>query len=253
MHEKRNLLVVVLLIAVAIWAFIVWFISAPVMGPAAGMIWMQRIVAVVSLLVMAGLTFYVLNIEDKMVDLLATRVGAVYYDVDGLSFMPTVRVAENRTVELSLYYQNRFENYCQAIIHLRLPGESFIVGEGIRDLHFAFKADGGDFGVIHQPITVPRHLQGAIVPCKLAAAVRFPRSHGARMCSHEGLSCGSFAVDWGQAFKVGVHEVSGEIDLRDPCTVNLSMPLDAGGRATGPLPWKQELIHKGPSEAAVLG
>ena len=34
---------------------------------------------------------------------------------------------------------------------------------GMRDVHFAFTAQGGDFGVIHQPIAVPPHLQGEVI------------------------------------------------------------------------------------------
>lgn len=247
MHEKRNLMVVVLLLGVLIWAFWVWFVSEH-----SAAVMTQRVVSIIAIAIVSGLTFYVLNVEDKIEDLLASKVGPVYYDTDGLSFMPTVRLNKDGDAELSLYYQNRYENYCQAIIHLRMPKDSFVVGEGVRDLHFAFKANGGDFGVIHQPIAVPRNLRGDVVHCELAAAVRFPRSHGSQYCSHEGLSCGTLSVDWGQAFKIGVHEVSGEIELKSPTPVHLSMPFDVREETNGPASWKQELLHGGPSESAVL-
>ena len=148
--------------------------------------------------------------------------------------------------ELSLYYQNRFENPVEAIVHLRPPQDSFLIRPGMRDVHFAFKAGGGDFGVIHQPIAVPKHLQGEVIEVKLGAASYYPRSHGARLRKRPGMPCGTMLVDWsGSAFKSGVHEVSGEIDLHGAVTLHLSMPTDVTAFLTGSESWRQEILAPG--------
>ena len=159
--------------------------------------------------------------------------------------MPIVRVKGNHA-ELSVYYQNRYENPAEGIVHLRPPQDSFVIREGMRDVHIAFKTDGGDFGVIHQPIAVPRHLQGEVLNVKMAAASYYPRSHGARLRRGAGMQCGSLLVDWGgAAFKTGVHEVSGEVELIDPVTLHLSMPAGVETDAAAAPVWKQEQIASG--------
>ena len=172
-------------------------------------------------------------------------LGAFYYEADGLSFMPIIR-SSGQQAELSIYYQNRFENPVQAIVHLRPPEDCFVIRPGMRDVHIAFGAGGGDFGVIHQPIAVPQHLQGEVIDVQLAAASYYPRSHGARLRRGAGMGCGNLLVDWGgAAFKVGVHEVSGEIDLINPVTLHLSMPVGVAAEASGREVWKQEQIAAG--------
>ena len=41
---------------------------------------------------------------------------------------------------LCLYYQNRFENLAEVIVHLRPMEDSLIIRPGARDVHFAFPA-----------------------------------------------------------------------------------------------------------------
>ncbi|MGI9013585.1 MAG: hypothetical protein ACR2GY_04965 [Phycisphaerales bacterium] len=248
MHETRNLVLILVLVVFVIWGLIGWF----VLGPAAG--WPMRWLPVIGAVVVGVLVWYALNVEDKLPDYLAQHVGSMYYDVEGLSFLPTVRVNEDGQAELCLFYQSRFENYCQAIVHMRPPkGAGFHIRPDMHDLHFAFKADGGDFGVLRQPIGVPEAFKGEVLNVKLAAAVRFPRSHGTRLRKHEGgMECGSFAVDWINAFKVGVHDVSSEIVLENPCTIHLALPRDANADIEGSDVWRQELIHPGPPVGTVL-
>lgn len=241
MHETRNFVLVLVLIASIVWATIVWF----VLGPDTALIVQQKALSLPLIVASAAWLFYALTFEDKLPDHLRDVLGDIYYDADGLSFMPIVRPNGNQA-ELSLYYQNRFENPVEAIVHLRPPQDSFVIRPGVCDVHFAFKAGGGDFGVIHQPIAVPPHLQGDVVNVQMSAASWYPRSHGARLRKRAGLACGSLDVDWGgAAFKTGVHEVSGEIELHDPVTLHLSMPVEVTATMTGREAWKQEQLVAG--------
>jgi hypothetical protein len=241
LHEKRNFTIVLLLVASLIWSVVAWFVF-PEGTPA---LLAQKLFATGVLLAMAVWLFYALKIEDKLPDHLRETIGEMYYDVDGLSFMATVRKREGRA-HLCVYYQNQYENPAQAIIHLRPPEDSFIIRPGMRDVHIAFKAGGGDFGVINQPIAVPEHLQGEVIEVMLGAASFYPRSHGARLRRHAGMPCGSMLVDWGgSAFKSGIHEVSGEIELHAPARLHLSMPKEVEPFATGDETWRQELIESG--------
>ena len=243
MHETRNFLLVIVLAASTLWAGLAWF----VLGDDAPALQLQRIAAPVLVLLSGLWLVYAMGFEDKLPDHLRNVVGPMYYEADGLSFMPMVR-ASGGQAELCVYYQNRFENPVQAIVHLRPPDDSFVIRSGAHDVHFAFKADGGDFGAIHQPIAVPPHLQGEVIDVKLAAATYYPRSHGACLRRRPGaLACGSLLVDWaGAAFKTGVHEVSSEIKLVDPCTLHVSMPSSACNQPHMALDtWKQEQLVAG--------
>ena len=245
MHEKRNFVLICALVGSVGWAIVAWLLLADPFGSAPTGVWVQRLLSTALVVVLGGWVYYALNVEDTHPDKLAEVVGPMYYDVDGLSFMPIMRVNENGEAELCIYYQNRFENYCNAVIHLRPPEGSFKIKEGAHDVHIAFRADGGDFGVIHQPIAVPEKLQGEVVEVHLAAVSRFPRSHGNRLRSNEGMGCGSFVVDWEQAFKIGVHEVSGEIELIQPATLHLSLPREVKTQIRSADLWKQEQLMAG--------
>jgi hypothetical protein len=237
-HERRNFVLVILLVASFLWGFASWF----VLGSDAGYLSTQRIGSLALTLGFAAWLVYALRFEDQLPDHLRQLLGEqFYYEAEGLSFMPTIRVQDDHA-ELDIFYQNRFENPVEAIVHLRPLEESFVIRPGMRDVHIAFKAEGGDFGVIRQPIAVPRDLQGEVINVQLAAAAYYPRSRGARLRRREGMRCGSLLVDWGgAAFKTGVHEVSGEMELNNPATLHLSMPVGVAAEP-GMATWRQERI-----------
>lgn len=241
MHEKRNLILILLAVATFIWAFVAWFL----LDADAPLRFAQAIFATFCFAALAVWTVYALNFEDKLEDQMRKTVGEVYYDADGLSFLPMIRVRDAQA-ELSVYYQNRYENPVECVVHLRPPADSFIIKPGVRDVHIAFKASGGDFGVIHQPIAVPRHLQGEVLSVELAAASWYPRSHGSRLIRSGGMACGSMLVDWGgNPLKIGVHEVSGEMKLSNPVTLHMAMPGDVKDHTTGNETWTQERLRAG--------
>lgn len=244
MHEKRNFAMVLLLVGSIAWAVYAWvFLQSDHSWALA-----QRVCSLLLLVSLSAWLFYAMKFEDKLPDHLAAMVGPFYYEADGLSFMPMVRVNKSNQAELCVYYQNRYENPVEAIVHLRPPpqGESFVIRAGMRDVHFAFKASGGDFGVIHQPIAVPRNLQGDVIQVKMGAASWYPRSHGARLRRKAGLPCGSLMVDWvGNPLKIGVHEVSGEIPLTNPVTLHLAMPEQVSYEPIRADLWRQEQLARG--------
>jgi hypothetical protein len=91
---------------------------------------------------------------------------------------------------------------------------------------------------------VPRRLRGEVVEFLLAAASYYPRGQGGRLCRGAGLPCGTLLVDWtGAAFRTGVHEVSGEIELFHPVRLHLSMPDVETRPQQVPDTWYQERLH----------
>ena len=121
MHEKRNFLLVIVLVVAVLWAILGWLLlqSAPLHLA-------QRIVSLVLVAGSSAWLIYALRFEDKLPNHLKQRLGGMYYEADGLSFMPMVR-ANGRQAELAVYYQNRYENPMQAIVHLRPPHDIFII------------------------------------------------------------------------------------------------------------------------------
>jgi len=240
-HERRNFIMVLLLVGAVIWGVVVWFIfdadelAFPVF---------QRATSIFLALAMIAFLIFALRFEDKLPDRMKEFVGEMYYNADGLSFMPTIR-REGDHAKLCVYYQNHYENPAHAIVHLRPSEDCFIIQPGMRDVHFAFTAGGGDFGMIVQPITVPRHLQGEVVEIQLAAASYYPRSHGAQLRRSRGLPCGTLLVDWGAAFRSGVHEASGEIQLNNPTRLHLSLPSGVEFESDERKPWRQECLAAG--------
>ena len=172
MHETRNFIMVLLAIGSFLWGVVAWFVLDSETAP---VIWFQRATSALLFVSMAVWLVYAFQIEDKLPDHMAGVVGPMCYGADGLDFMPTVR-RQGEQAELCVYYQNRYENPAEVIVHLRPPEDSFIIKPGVRDVHFAFKAGGGDFGMITQPIAVPEHLQGEVIEVQLGAMSFYRRS-----------------------------------------------------------------------------
>ncbi|MCA9291930.1 MAG: hypothetical protein KDA25_12430 [Phycisphaerales bacterium] len=241
MHDRRNLVLVCVFMVALVWTIASWFVlGADTVG-----LWQQKFLSVGLTLGLAAFLAYAFTAEDKLPDHLGEAVGEVYYDADGICFMVTVR-QHDEVAYLSVYYQNRYENPAHAIIHLRPPADSFCIRPGWGDVHVAFMCDGGDFGVIHQPIGVPTHLQGDIVNIGLAAASYYPRSHGGCLRRRAGLPCGSLLADWrGGGLRTGVYDVSDEIPLRDPVTLHLSMPTGVATTIEDRDSWVQRQLVAG--------
>jgi hypothetical protein len=236
MHEKRNFVLTLFLIAAICWAFFNWLVAPEFFRELHIPLWLKTLSLIMTVALGAAL-FVAYRYEDAMDDELARLTGGRYYEHDGLCFMPLIRVVPSRDggdgqAEISLYYQNRYSNACEAVIHIRPPASTFATHKGARDVHFAFKARPGGFGVVHQPIAVHPKAQGEEIEVQLAAAVRWPMSHGDELRSHNGMESGTFEIDWALAYRQGEHELCGEIELHNPVALHLTMPL--GVKATCP-------------------
>ncbi len=236
MHEKRNFILVLLIAVGVIWSGWAWFYSGE-----DGFSLMRVISTLFTISVTLWIT-YALTLEDRLPDQLQELIGSQYFEADGVCLFPVIR-SSDAGPELSIYYQNRFENPASVIVHLHPTMESFVVVPGATDVHIAFTVGGGDVGIIHQPIKVPSTLRGEIVELKMAAVSHYPRSHGARWRRNEGRPCGSMNVDWaGNAMRVGAHEVDGTIELSDPVTLHLAMPKRGSEDSEKDRTWRQELL-----------
>lgn len=244
MHEKRNFAMIILLLVCVAWATWAWCFLAGNMHDTFAIT--HRSMSLLMVVSLSVWLFYTLRFEDKLPDHMKNVVGPVYYEVDGLVLLPMIRV-HDKQAELCLYYQNRFENPAECIVHLRPPSEnSFVIQPGFRDVHFAFKCNGGDFGVIHQPIAVPRAVQGDVIEVQMAASSWYPRSHGDRWRSAAGMPCGSLPVDWaGNPLKIGVHEVTSDLPLTNPVKLHWAMPTGVSSDIPRASTWRQEQIAAG--------
>ena len=87
MHETRNFIMVLLLVAGLVWGVVAWV----VLGDDAALLWVHLIGSVMLVGSMAGWLFYALKLADKLPDHMSEHVGEMYYVADGVAFMPTVR------------------------------------------------------------------------------------------------------------------------------------------------------------------
>tara|TARA_B100000959_G_C14974075_1_gene620881 strand:+ start:1306 stop:2022 length:717 start_codon:yes stop_codon:yes gene_type:complete len=236
MHEKRNFILILLVTVGLFWSAWAWFYTS-----GDGFTFM-RIASTLFTIIVASWLTYGMTLEDRLPDMLLDIIGSHYFEADGICLFPVIRNSEAGP-ELSIYYQNRFENPASVVVHLRPTGDSFEVVSGASDVHIAFRVGGGNVGIIHQPINVPPKLQGEIVELKMVAVSHFPRSHGTRWRRREGRPCGSMQVDWaGNAMKTGAHEVDGTIELKNPVTLHLAMPKVCYASDGAHRSWRQELL-----------
>jgi hypothetical protein len=232
-HERRNLVVTVLLGVAAFWALFAWLIAPdywPGVPPSIGF---HRAASLASVILLGLGLWYGYSVEDRLDDKLATVTAGRYFEREGMCFaiLPRVRQARGAAgggagtqAEISLYYQNRYSGPCEAVIHLRPPEGAFFSHKGARDVHFAFRCEPGAFGVVHQPVGVPERPPGEIVKVQVAAAVRWPRGKGEELRRRCGEPVGTFDVDWALAYRQSEHELGGEIELKDPASVPVALP-----------------------------
>lgn len=242
MRELRNTVLIILFVVSLAWGAFAWLWGidhAQIFKPSVELHrWIPTAVFVVS----GVLLFWAMRYEPKLPDLLGQKTMAGYYERDGLCFMPMVRVdSTGKRTEISLYYQSRYKGECEAVIHLNPDNDAFFSHRGATAVHFAFRCRPGAFGVIHQPVAVRPEAQGELITVTMAAAVRWPRERGELVRKKPGMPCGTFNVDWARAYSQSAHELSREIELKNPVTVRLRMPenvetdIERGQ-------WKQETI-----------
>jgi len=227
--ELRRTLFSVLLIVSLGWGVFAWAVAPDYLPNVAPSVTAHQWASLGMLGLLGFGSLYEFKLRDQLRDQLSAVTGGVFYEQDGLCFMPLVRVregdGEKRRAEICLYYQNRFSGPCETVVHLRpTVAGAFYSHRGARDLHFAFRCPPGGFGVIHQPVAVPESHQGESVPVQLAAAVRWPNTHRKQLRSKKGQPVGWFAVDWQLAYRQSKHELGGEIELHEPATIHLTMP-----------------------------
>src|SRR5690606_22125293 len=136
---------------------------------------LQRGLSVGLAALVAAFLFWAFTYEDKLPDQLARLTGGRYYERDGLCFMPMMRKKGEQAL-LCIYYENRYENPCNTVIHLRPPTNAIMAKPDARDVHLAFNVPGGAVGMIEQPIAVHPKLQGQSIAVEMAAAVNYPHT-----------------------------------------------------------------------------
>lgn len=240
MRETRNIVLIVMVFGFfgyAFWAVLMNRADDPLH------LWSHRGASIVGFLLTCIGLIWALRFEDKMPDSLADYTGGVYYEQNGLCFMPVMRRSGEQAF-LHVYFENRFENDCNAIVHLRPPADSILHHPDAADIHFAFTCPGGGVGVLEQPIAVHPQLQGQVVEVKMAAAVNYPHSHGDQLRSHKGMPCGTLNVDWGETFRASRHELGGEVELVNPVTIHLPIPQNVSNVIRRGQQWTQKIFSR---------
>ncbi len=142
MHEKRNFILILLVTVGLFWSAWAWFYTS-----GDGFTFM-RIASTLFTIIVASWLTYGMTLEDRLPDMLLDIIGSHYFEADGICLFPVIRNSEAGP-ELSIYYQNRFENPASVVVHLRPTGDSFEVVSGASDVHIAFRVGGGNVGIIH--------------------------------------------------------------------------------------------------------
>jgi hypothetical protein len=229
MRERNKAVLITLCCLAMVWALVAWIIAPDFMRNIWPSVRSHQLASLGVLLALAVALLYVLKFQDEHEDqLIKVTLGHRAFERDGVCFWPLVRVQRSGSgpprAEISLYYQARYSGLAEVVFHMRPEDGAFFSHRGGHDIHFAFHCDGGGYGVVHQPIAVPREFQGRTVGVRLAAAVRYPRSRGTQVRSRCGTPVGTFDVDWALAYRQSRHELCGEIEMVEPANMHLTLP-----------------------------
>lgn len=169
-----------------------------------------------------GVLLWSLMRKDKYPDLLRQRCGG-YFERDGFCFA-IVPAAEEGQARLDVYFQNRFENPCQAQVVIRPSQQFFLNRRPIEMLTVEILCEGAAFGVASVPWAVPAKYQGKKQSFDIGAGVEYPAGRGAMGRYRDGLRVGKAGSrPWSGVLTLS-GAVAGIVVLHQPAKIRVQLP-----------------------------
>ena len=167
MHESLKSICVVVFMAAAIFAAIVWFHDRPDQT-----IWNLRIGATVTVVIAVGVFLRLEWKRDRAPDILFQYVGK-YFERNGFCFVIAPDEVDG-VFSFRVLFQNRYERDCVALIALRPV--KFV--HKLEPVMIAVRCPGGACGEVRRFVGLPWELQGKKVSLDIGADVVYPEGKG---------------------------------------------------------------------------
>lgn len=183
------------------------------------------IVAVPTLLA-AGVLLWDWRRPDREPDLLR-RWFHPYFEHEGFCFAIRPTVTNDGLYCFDVFYQNRFERECEAILAV-VPSRGFFLmrGQGVA-IRLPLRIPGGAFGGVRVPLDIPDAVAGKRVRLDVTARVRYPQRRGRMIRFRPGLRVGKLEnPNWervGLALNLVIAPM-GAMAMSTPATFEVALP-----------------------------
>lgn len=170
--------------------------------------------------------------KDKAPDFLRQHFGT-YFERDGFCFVVRPEVKDG-VCQLSVYFQNRYENSCRASVLLSPSSFFFKSNEPIQTLTFGVECEGASFGRIYAPWPVPAGSQGKVASLDVAASVQYPQGRGQLLRYRDGLRVGAASADFWREGLVLAGALTGAIVISRPARMKFTLPTGVAAQLAEP-------------------
>jgi hypothetical protein len=180
---------------------------------------------------------------DLVPDFLYRECGT-YFDRAGLCFVVFASEMDG-VCFLNALFQNRYEGACEGTIVLRHSKGLF----GRREfdtIAFRVDCDGGAFGIVGSPISVPAHLQGKTVSFEVGASAIYPSGKGRQLRFRDGIVLRADAQfnDVFSKTATIVGALGGAIIISSPAKAKLRLPINVTEYPPEEIESRQEILWR---------
>lgn len=223
MGESVKAVCMLVFIVAAMVAAICFFHDRP-----DGTVWMTGFSALALALLSLGGVLALHFRRDLAPDYLYATVGE-YFNRAGFCFGFNARELEG-VCYIDAYFQNQHERPCLGRIAIRPAKGFFLTRARIDAITFEARCEGGAFGFVSVPVSIPRELQGKKQSFEVGASVEYPEGRGRMLRFRDGISLRT-NTEFGKGFETAVTLVGalgGTIIWTRPAKVTVLLP---GGTA----------------------
>jgi hypothetical protein len=185
-------------------------------------IWIGRIISTLTVAVAGILLIYSKTRKNKAPDLLA-KICPSYFERNGLCFaiIPEIVGGQSR---ISVYYQNRYEQPCEAVIWLAPTKVAFKDVSELPEFKTTILSEGGEFGRKSCDFGLPLHFKNEAIMWNVAASTKYPKGRGRLLRLQDGLRVGTEAeIGAGREFLRFIAAV-GLFHFEKPARITFNFP-----------------------------
>ncbi len=179
--------------------------------------------------------------RDQAPDFLRKQAKA-YFEQDGFCFAILPWATDGRFA-WKVFFQNRFERPCKALVAFRpAPGILGVGRPNLGEVRVELECDGGAFGCAEIPYSIDPRYQGKNQKFELMAAARFPEGKGKMLRYRDGLPVGKRHHSGLDTAVTALSVLALHPHFSHAATFKLKLPAGVAAEAVGEV--KQQILWR---------
>ena len=180
--------------------------------------------------------------KDRIPDLLS-RTLPRFFERDGFCFA-VVPEAVDGSCRLAIYFQNRYERPCQAVIVLKGSQFLFRRQADVGSVNLGIACPAAAFGKSSIQWIIPAEAQGRQISLDVVASVKYPDGRGKLLRYKDGLRVGAAGTDvWREGLQI-MGAMGGAIVFHKPARISFTLPTGVATNSDVPPDCRTEILWK---------